>query len=55
MIDLITFNTMRRFGITVNLCSLLLQVTTRKENHYAAGPPFDAVSSVGRLQVVGKI
>jgi len=28
------------------------EVTTKKENHYAVGPPFDAVSAVGRLQVV---
>ena len=30
-------------------------MTTKKDNHYAAGPPFDAVSAVGRLQVVGEI
>ena len=32
----------------------ILQVTTKRESQYAAGPPFDAVSSVGRLQVVGE-
>jgi len=28
------------------------EVTTKRDNHYTAGPPFDAVSEVGRLQVV---
>jgi len=28
------------------------EVTTKKDNHYGVGPPFDAVSAVGRLQVV---
>ena len=39
---------------TIPKVFFILQVTTKKESQYAAGPPFDAVSSVGRLQVVGE-
>jgi len=28
------------------------EVTTKKDNHYSGGPPYDAVSGVGRMQVV---
>ena len=42
-------------GLFISPSSSTSQVTTKKDTHYAVGPPFDAVSAVGRLQVVGEI
>ena len=30
------------------------QVMSKKDSHYYSGPPFDAISQVGQMQVVGK-
>ena len=33
---------------------LYFQVMSKKDSHYYSGPPFDAISQVGQMQVVGK-
>ena len=32
----------------------MFQVMSKKDSHYYSGPPFDAISQVGQMQVVGK-
>ena len=32
----------------------VVQVMSKKDSHYYSGPPFDAISQVGQMQVVGE-
>lgn len=32
----------------------VVKVMSKKDSHYYSGPPFDAISQVGQMQVVGE-
>ena len=43
------------FHCQTNYILCIFQVTTKRDRHYAHGPPFDTISGVGRMQVVGRV
>ena len=58
MINGQTFYILFSRGISVSLSTYVVgvfQVTTKRDRHYAHGPPFDTISGVGRMQVVGRV